>query len=224
MVLLIHGGPRAASMMTFSPARAADGREGLAGARSPTIAAATTWAGNSRARSATTPAPGRVATSWRRSRRVKAKGFVDETRLGVSGWSYGGYMTSWMLGNYPDVWKVGVAGAAVTDRIDQQNFSDGAGGGRGNNSPWLNAQAMERERAQSPMTYAGKIKAPTLILRQHRRLSRAHHAIVQAVPRASRRRRDVACSSRTRSPGTTRPIPFASVTSRNGGLAGSSAI
>jgi dipeptidyl aminopeptidase/acylaminoacyl peptidase len=80
--------------------------------------------------------------------------------MGVSGWSYGGYMTTWMLGNYPDVWKAAVTGASVTDRLDQQSFSDGAG--RGN--AWINPDVMERERAQSPMTYAGKIKAPTLIL------------------------------------------------------------
>jgi dipeptidyl aminopeptidase/acylaminoacyl peptidase len=62
------------------------------------------------------------------------------------------------------VWKAGVAGAAVTDRLDQQSFSDGAGGRGGANPPWVNPDAMERERAQSPITYAGKIKAPTLIL------------------------------------------------------------
>jgi dipeptidyl aminopeptidase/acylaminoacyl peptidase len=95
---------------------------------------------------------------------IKQKGIVDETRMAVSGWSYGGYMTTWMLGNYPTVWKAGVAGAAVTDRIDQQNFSDGAGGRGGANSPWLNEQQMASQREQSPITYAGKIKAPTLIL------------------------------------------------------------
>jgi dipeptidyl aminopeptidase/acylaminoacyl peptidase len=65
-----------------------------------------------------------------------------------------------MLGNYPEMWKAGVAGAAVTDRLDQQSFSDGAG--RGN--AWINAEQFAREREQSPITYAGKIKAPTLIL------------------------------------------------------------
>jgi len=97
--------------------------------------------------------------------KVKAKGIVDDSKMAVSGWSYGGYMTTWMLGNYPDLWKAGVAGAAVTDRLDQQTFSDGAGGrGGGNTSPWVNPEAMAREREQSPITYAGKIKAPTLIL------------------------------------------------------------
>jgi dipeptidyl aminopeptidase/acylaminoacyl peptidase len=95
---------------------------------------------------------------------IKKRGIVDESKMAVSGWSYGGYMTTWMLGNYPDVWKAGVAGAAVTDRIDQQSFSDGAGGRGGANSPWVNPEAMTRELSQSPITYAGKIKAPTLIL------------------------------------------------------------
>ena len=49
---------------------------------------------------------------------LKKRGFVDETHVAVSGWSYGGYMTTWLLGNYSG-WKVAVAGAAVTDNLDQ---------------------------------------------------------------------------------------------------------
>ena len=32
---------------------------------------------------------------------VKKRGFVDASRIAVSGWSYGGYMTTWLLGHYP---------------------------------------------------------------------------------------------------------------------------
>ena len=42
-------------------------------------------------------------------------GFVDKDRIGVTGWSYGGYMTIHCLLFAPDVFKVGVAGAPVTD-------------------------------------------------------------------------------------------------------------
>jgi dipeptidyl-peptidase-4 len=42
-------------------------------------------------------------------------GFVDSNRIGVMGWSYGGYMTIRCLLLAPDVFKVGVAGAPVTD-------------------------------------------------------------------------------------------------------------
>jgi dipeptidyl-peptidase-4 len=42
-------------------------------------------------------------------------GFVDPARIGVTGWSYGGYMTIRSLLFAPDIFKVGVAGAPVTD-------------------------------------------------------------------------------------------------------------
>lgn len=41
--------------------------------------------------------------------------YVDSRRLGVHGWSYGGYMTISLMTNYPDVFKVGVAGGPVID-------------------------------------------------------------------------------------------------------------
>jgi dipeptidyl-peptidase-4 len=42
-------------------------------------------------------------------------GFADPARIGITGWSYGGYMTIRSLLLAPDVFKVGVAGAPVTD-------------------------------------------------------------------------------------------------------------
>lgn len=44
-----------------------------------------------------------------------AMGFVDPERVGIAGFSYGGYMTIRLLLFAPDVFKVGVAGAPVTD-------------------------------------------------------------------------------------------------------------
>lgn len=41
--------------------------------------------------------------------------YVDTTRIGVNGWSYGGFMTTSLLLNHPDVFKVGVAGGPVID-------------------------------------------------------------------------------------------------------------
>ena len=41
--------------------------------------------------------------------------WVDSTRVGVHGWSYGGFMTISLMTNYPDVFKVGVAGGPVID-------------------------------------------------------------------------------------------------------------
>ena len=41
--------------------------------------------------------------------------YVDMDRLGVHGWSYGGFMTISLMTHYPDVFKVGVAGGPVID-------------------------------------------------------------------------------------------------------------
>ncbi len=45
---------------------------------------------------------------------AKSKGWVDGDRVGICGWSYGGYMTLMCLLKAPDVFKAGVAGAPVT--------------------------------------------------------------------------------------------------------------
>ncbi len=41
--------------------------------------------------------------------------FIDPARLGVWGWSYGGYMTLMLMFKAPDVFRAGVSGAPVTD-------------------------------------------------------------------------------------------------------------
>lgn len=46
---------------------------------------------------------------------LKSLPYVDATRLGVHGWSFGGFMTTNLMCTYPDVFKVGVAGGPVID-------------------------------------------------------------------------------------------------------------
>ncbi|MBR1428012.1 MAG: DPP IV N-terminal domain-containing protein [Prevotella sp.] len=41
--------------------------------------------------------------------------YVDQERMGVHGWSFGGFMTITLMTNHPDVFKVGVAGGPVID-------------------------------------------------------------------------------------------------------------
>ncbi len=41
--------------------------------------------------------------------------FIDANRLGIHGWSFGGYMTTSLMTKYPDVFKCGVAGGPVID-------------------------------------------------------------------------------------------------------------
>ncbi len=46
---------------------------------------------------------------------LKSLPYVDGSRIGIRGWSYGGYMTLYALTHAPDVFKCGSAGAPVTD-------------------------------------------------------------------------------------------------------------
>ena len=46
---------------------------------------------------------------------LKSLPYVDADRIGVAGWSYGGFMTTNLMLTHPEVFKVGVAGGAVTD-------------------------------------------------------------------------------------------------------------
>jgi len=46
---------------------------------------------------------------------LKSQSYVDAERIGVHGWSYGGFMTISLITNYPDVFKVAVAGGPVID-------------------------------------------------------------------------------------------------------------
>lgn len=95
---------------------------------------------------------------------LKSRGLVDSTRMAVTGWSYGGFMTTWLAGHYP-VWKAAVAGAALTDWVEMYDLSDGnvtepAATGA---SPYV-GDGMAINRKQSPSSSYAKIKAPTLIL------------------------------------------------------------
>ena len=46
---------------------------------------------------------------------LKSLPYIDSDRLGVHGWSFGGYMTTSLMTTYPDVFKTGVAGGPVID-------------------------------------------------------------------------------------------------------------
>lgn len=51
-------------------------------------------------------------------RYLKSLGFVDPDRIGITGWSFGGFMTLYSMLNAPKIFRAGVAGAPVTDWRD----------------------------------------------------------------------------------------------------------
>jgi dipeptidyl aminopeptidase/acylaminoacyl peptidase len=165
LVLVIHGGPTAASTATFSAQAQLFAGRGY-------FVFEPNYRGSDNLGNAYKAAifkdagagPGRDVMVG--LAQLKRSGMVDTTRIGVSGWSYGGYMTTWLLGHYPTTWKAAVAGAAVTDWSDQYNLGDSniqraAAVGE---SPWLSEANFQSYREQSPITLAGRIRTPTLIL------------------------------------------------------------
>jgi dipeptidyl aminopeptidase/acylaminoacyl peptidase len=91
-----------------------------------------------------------------------AKGIVDPNRMAVMGWSYGGYMTSWTIG-HTNRFKAAAVGAGVTNLVSFTGTTDIADflPDYFSGEYWQQAD-LYRER--SPITYAGKITTPTLVL------------------------------------------------------------
>ncbi len=93
---------------------------------------------------------------------VIAMGVADPDHLAVMGWSYGGYMTSWIVG-HTDRFKAACIGAGVTDLWSFEGTSDIPGflpdyfGGE----PWQQFEAFARH---SPISYVQNVKTPTLLL------------------------------------------------------------
>jgi dipeptidyl aminopeptidase/acylaminoacyl peptidase len=88
---------------------------------------------------------------------------VDSTRVAVSGWSYGGELTSWLIGHY-HFWRAAISGAAVNNEFDEYNLSTSNVQDRYplGASPWTqDGQRIYREN--SPITYYAQITTPTLI-------------------------------------------------------------
>ena len=95
---------------------------------------------------------------------VKAKGIVDDKKLGVFGWSYGGIMTSWMISQY-HVWRAAVSGASVNDWTTDYGTADDSDSDRAlfTGSPFVGHNRAEWDRA-SAITYAANVTTPLLIL------------------------------------------------------------
>ena len=164
LVVLIHGGPTATSTDAFSTI--------------PQLMAARGWyvfqpnyRGSDnfghRWAQATVPhitsAPARDVLDGLDA--VETLGVIDTSRIGVSGWSEGGMMTSWLIA-HDHRWRAAMSGAAVNDWIgygdmtDAQDFSPSFIGP----SPWVSDKMRALYEAESPLTAAADVKTPTLIM------------------------------------------------------------
>ena len=163
LVLVIHGGPEAASTVRFSPLPQLLSAAGF-------VVFQPNYRGSTNLGDAyqhaiyrdTGEGPGKDVMAGLAA--VEKLGIVDKDRVGVSGWSYGGYMTTWLTGHY-DAWKAAVAGASLTDWVMDYTVAYYQTGDTYffGSTPW-SAEGWDIWRQQSPITYARNVKAPTLIM------------------------------------------------------------
>ena len=93
---------------------------------------------------------------------LKKYPWIDQERMGVTGGSYGGFMTNWIVG-HTDRFKAAVTLRSLSNFISDDGTRDGAYG----HSPDFGGdifQKMDLYWDRSPLKYANKVKTPTLIL------------------------------------------------------------
>ena len=161
-----HGGPTGASLMNFSSANqllAANGYIVL----QPNFRGSTGRGEKFAQANKNTWGKGDYEDCISGVEAAVAKGMADPDRLGAFGWSYGGYMTFWIL-TQTDMFKAVSPGAGLTNiySMYSQNdiqrylrwfYADG--------SPWDN---FDLYWDRSPMKYIKNVKTPTMILHGER--------------------------------------------------------
>jgi dipeptidyl aminopeptidase/acylaminoacyl peptidase len=92
-----------------------------------------------------------------------AKGYVDETRMGVTGGSYGGYLTNWIIG-HTDRFKAAVTQRCVSNLYSMIGTSDigfNFGVYEFGGTPWADTDILLKH---SPISYVDKMMTPLLII------------------------------------------------------------
>ncbi len=89
---------------------------------------------------------------------------VDPKRLGVTGYSYGGFLTDWVI-TQTNQFQAAVSGAGISNWLSDYGTADIPRTKESEffGSPWQ-AEASERMLASSPITHAGNVKTPTLFV------------------------------------------------------------
>jgi dipeptidyl aminopeptidase/acylaminoacyl peptidase len=94
---------------------------------------------------------------------------IDAARVGHTGHSYGGFMTNWLITQYPTRFAAAVSGAGISNWISDYGTADIFRTKETEyfGPPWDPA-ARDRMIKQSPLTYAGNVRTPTLFVHGER--------------------------------------------------------
>jgi dipeptidyl aminopeptidase/acylaminoacyl peptidase len=93
---------------------------------------------------------------------LKQNPWIDQDRLGVTGGSYGGFMTNWILG-HTNRFKAAVTLRSVSNFISDDGTRDGAYGHEDDFDGFL-FDDFDQYWSASPLKYARNVKTPTLVL------------------------------------------------------------
>jgi dipeptidyl aminopeptidase/acylaminoacyl peptidase len=93
---------------------------------------------------------------------LKRNPWIDRDRLGVTGGSYGGYMTNWIVG-HTNMFKAAVTLRSVVNFVSDEGTRDGAYGHKDDFGGDL-FEKFDLYWERSPLKYAQNVKTPTLIL------------------------------------------------------------
>lgn len=90
---------------------------------------------------------------------------IDPKRVGHTGHSYGGFLTNWLITQYPDRFAAAITGAGISNWMSDYGTADiyRTKETEFYGPPW-DAAARDRMIKQSPLTYAGRVRTPTLFV------------------------------------------------------------
>ncbi len=94
---------------------------------------------------------------------IEKVSFIDRDRLGVTGGSYGGVMTNWIIG-HTDRFQAAASQRSISSWTSFTTLSDigySFGYGYTGGDPWNNYEDLWK---QSPLAYANQVKTPTLFI------------------------------------------------------------
>ena len=119
---------------------------------------------------------------------IAANPWIDTTRMGVTGGSYGGYMTNWIVG-HTSRFKAAVTLRSISNFISDDGTRDGAYGHKDDFGGDI-FQKYDLYWDRSPLKYVQNVTTPILILHSDNDYPRADRAGRAVVPRAQALRED----------------------------------
>ena len=165
LVLRIHGGPQAATSLSFETLRQLFAGRGYL-VFQPNYRGSDNLGNEHEHAIYQDPGVGPGNDAMAGVAAVEKLGIVDTTREAVTGHSYGGYMTTWLITHWHN-WRCAVVGDGMVNWIEEYDLSatgnlawarDSLGG-----SPW-DPKVAPLYRSGSPITYVSQITTPTLII------------------------------------------------------------